>query len=49
MKGYKELTEIKNSYGGEVKGGGGGGGGCGLGWKKIRARQELSEKIIHTE
>ena len=26
MKGYKELTEIKNSYGGEVKGGGGGGG-----------------------
>lgn len=36
MKGYKELTEIKNSYGGEVKGGGGGGGeGAGLVGKKF--------------
>lgn len=32
MKGYKELTEIKNSYGGEVKGGGGGGGGRVRAW-----------------
>lgn len=35
MKGYKELTEIKNSYGGEVKGGGGGGEGAGLVGKKF--------------